>query len=86
VYTHAHAHTQTHAQVGCICCDRAHEYVVTGDSAGHLRVWDVREGVDVSSPEACRASFKQVGVLCRALSIRADASCVLVHACVCVCL
>jgi len=48
-------------QVGSICCNQSHEFFVTGDSSGHLRVWDLREGVDMSSPEACRASFKQHG-------------------------
>jgi hypothetical protein len=48
---------------------------VTGDSSGHLRVWDVREGVDISTPEACKASFKQVCVC----------MCVCACACACVC-
>jgi hypothetical protein len=36
--------------------------VVMGDSTGHLRVLDISAGIDVSSPEAAAASFKQVGV------------------------
>lgn len=35
--------------------------VVLGDSTGHLRVLDISAGIDVSSPEAAAASFKQVG-------------------------
>ncbi len=54
---HAQGHLE---QVTSICSDREHEHVVVGDSAGHLRVWDVRGGVDVSSPEACQASFRPV--------------------------
>ncbi|KAG2439805.1 hypothetical protein HYH02_010440 [Chlamydomonas schloesseri] len=36
-----------------------HDHLVVGDTAGHLRVWDLRAGVDVSSMQACRDSFKQ---------------------------
>ncbi|KAG2424023.1 hypothetical protein HXX76_014847 [Chlamydomonas incerta] len=35
-----------------------HDHLVAGDTAGHLRVWDLRGGVDVSSMQACRDSFK----------------------------
>jgi hypothetical protein len=36
--------------------------VVLGDSAGHVRVFDVSAGIDVSSPEAAAASFVEVRV------------------------
>lgn len=48
---------------------------MTGDSSGHVRVWDVREGVDISSSEACRASFKQVWL--PAVPVLADVLCVI---------
>lgn len=50
-------------QVTAICADREFGHVVIGDSAGHLRVWDLRGGIDVSTPDALRASFKQVGAV-----------------------
>lgn len=53
-------HPPAWPQVGCIATDPTHEYVALGDSLGHIRVWDVRDGVDVTSSEACKASFKQV--------------------------
>lgn len=31
-----------------------------GDTVGHIRVWDAREGIDLSTPETCAASFNQV--------------------------
>uniref|UniRef100_A0A7S0WPJ8 EF-hand domain-containing protein n=1 Tax=Chlamydomonas leiostraca TaxID=1034604 RepID=A0A7S0WPJ8_9CHLO len=46
-------------QVTAICADRAYSHVVVGDSAGHIRVWDLRAGIDTSTPDALRASFKQ---------------------------
>ncbi|GFR43071.1 hypothetical protein Agub_g4078 [Astrephomene gubernaculifera] len=36
-----------------------HDHLVAGDTAGHIRVWDLRQGVDVSSMQACRDSFRQ---------------------------
>lgn len=35
-------------------------YILTGDTGGHIRVWDVGAGVDNGSAAACRASFVQV--------------------------
>jgi len=40
--------------------DRSYDHLVTGDTAGHLRVWDISSGINTSSPEACRVSFEQV--------------------------
>ncbi|KAG2498385.1 hypothetical protein HYH03_003644 [Edaphochlamys debaryana] len=34
------------------------DHLVAGDTAGHVRVWDLRGGVDTSSMQACRDSFK----------------------------
>ena len=49
-------------QVSSICTDRSYDRLVIGDSAGHIRVWDIGGGIDTSSPEACRASFVEVCV------------------------
>jgi hypothetical protein len=48
-------------QVTSICTDKDHDNVVVGDSAGHIRVWDVSKGINTSSPDACRQSFRQAG-------------------------
>lgn len=34
--------------------------VVIGDTAGHIRMWDTSNGIDISTPDACAASFRQV--------------------------
>lgn len=47
-------------QVTSLCTDRSYTHVVLGDSAGHIRVWDIRGGLDISTPDTLRASFKQV--------------------------
>ncbi|KXZ51188.1 hypothetical protein GPECTOR_13g675 [Gonium pectorale] len=36
-----------------------HDHVIAGDTAGHIRVWDLRAGVEVRTMQACRDSFKQ---------------------------
>lgn len=46
-------------QVSCIAADRAFNHIVVGDTAGHIRVWDISNGIDTSSLEACRSSFKE---------------------------
>ncbi|KAG1667639.1 hypothetical protein FOA52_004666 [Chlamydomonas sp. UWO 241] len=45
--------------VSGIKADKDFNSVVIADTAGHIRVWDVSGGVDVSSPEACSRSFRQ---------------------------
>lgn len=42
------------------CVDVEATTVVLGDSAGHVRVYDIADGIDTSSFEACSSSFKQV--------------------------
>jgi hypothetical protein len=46
--------------VSALGCDRDFNYVVIGDTAGHVRIWDVSDGINTSSPEACMESFKEV--------------------------
>ncbi|KAJ9529394.1 hypothetical protein QJQ45_013762 [Haematococcus lacustris] len=46
-------------QVTAMCTDRDNSMLVSGDSAGHIRVWNVSAGIDISSSDATRASFKQ---------------------------
>eukprot|EP00798_Chlamydomonas_sp_ICE-L_P024012 gene24012-9585_t len=46
-------------QVSAMCCDEDYNIVVIGDTAGHIRIFDISEGISVSSTEACRTSFKQ---------------------------
>jgi len=46
--------------VSAIAADSDFNTIVIGDTAGHIRVWDVAAGLDISSAEACRASFKQL--------------------------
>lgn len=47
--------------VSACCVDEAGDHVALGDSAGHVRVWDISRGVDTGSDEACCSSFQQVG-------------------------
>lgn len=37
----------------------ASDTVVIGDSSGHVRVWSIAEGVDITSMTTCRNSFQQ---------------------------
>lgn len=46
-------------QVSSMCCDAQYNHVIIGDSAGHVRVYSVADGVVISSLDACRSSFKQ---------------------------
>eukprot|EP00882_Tetradesmus_deserticola_P028763 GHRQ01032047.1.p1 GENE.GHRQ01032047.1~~GHRQ01032047.1.p1 ORF type:complete len:222 (+),score=72.00 GHRQ01032047.1:212-877(+) len=45
--------------VSAACLDEQASCVVLGDSAGHLRVYDISAGIDASSSTAARAGFKQ---------------------------
>ncbi|GAX72651.1 hypothetical protein CEUSTIGMA_g107.t1 [Chlamydomonas eustigma] len=46
-------------QVSSIGRDRNYDNIVIGDTAGHIRVWDISRGINTSSAEACRSSFVQ---------------------------
>jgi hypothetical protein len=46
--------------VTAACADEQATCVVLGDSSGHLRVYDISAGIDVSSSATAGASFKQV--------------------------
>lgn len=47
-------------QISAICTNEDNSVVICGDTSGHLRVWDISEGITVSSTERCRDAFKQV--------------------------
>ncbi len=46
--------------VSACCVTGRHDHVAAGDTAGHIRVWDLREGVDTGS---MRVSICDVGFL-----------------------
>jgi hypothetical protein len=50
-------------QVSSIGRDRNYDNIVIGDTAGHIRVWDISRGINTSSAEACRGSFVQASLL-----------------------
>lgn len=37
-----------------------YSYVAIGDTSGHVRVWDVSAGIDISTPKACSRSFVEI--------------------------
>lgn len=46
-------------QSSSICTDEQYNFIIIGDTAGHVRIYDVSAGVDIAGPpEACAASFK----------------------------
>lgn len=53
--------------MSAIAADREYNTIVIGDTAGHVRVWDVSQGISTATPEACRQSFKEVRHVAHAL-------------------
>jgi hypothetical protein len=55
--------TGAQGQMDLVCAatgDKEYTLIAFGDTSGHIRVWDVSQGIDTSSAEACSSSFKQV--------------------------
>lgn len=43
-----------------MAADRTYKNIVIGDTAGHIKIWDISGGVDTRSLETCKESFKEV--------------------------
>ena len=53
-----------------MCADEGYRHIVVGDTSGSVLVWDVSEGLDISSEASCRASFRRAAPAGRCLHVR----------------
>ena len=47
-------------QPSAICTDESHRHVIIGDTAGHIRIWNVPSDVNINGNKASVRLFSQV--------------------------